>query len=221
MKNGIHHEMPFLVEAWLSSSHVEMMDNTQRGAFVMLLCRAWCAEDCCLPDDDETLRKWSRSTMDEWVEKGVRDMMKVVFTPVEGRSGRLGNERQLAIRAEQNRRIELAVERRKRFKNAHETPENGEVPKDGKEKAPKFIPPTEDEVLLLCAKIGLPEIEGRKFFNYWDEQGWKNKGGPVKDVSKRLVRWKLNWETSGRPGSKAPSEISIDELVAREWKNSL
>lgn len=75
--------------------------------------------------------------------------------------------------------------------------------------AGKFVPPTEDEVMLLASKIGLPEIEGRKFFNYWDEQGWKNKGGPVKDLTKRMVRWKLNWESAGRPMPPAVKKPAV------------
>lgn len=88
---------------------------------------------------------------------------------------------------------------------------NAEKPDAGQPEVPtpRFIPPTEAEVLFQCQKIGLPEIEGRKFFSHFDEKQWKPKSGPVKDWRKRLNTWKLTWESNGRPMAPKPKSPAI------------
>ena len=89
--------------------------------------------------------------------------------------------------------------REKQKLNGHDPLTAPEAIEENKKTKAVFVPPEEAEILLQCAKIGLPDIEGRKFFSYYDENGWKNKAGPVKDWHKRLNRWKLEWESRGRP----------------------
>lgn len=70
-----------------------------------------------------------------------------------------------------------------------------------------LLTPSEEEVLLQAAKIGLPEREARKFFNYYESNGWKV--GRVKMVSftNALAGWKLRYEERvGVAGQTASSE---------------
>lgn len=61
-------------------------------------------------------------------------------------------------------------------------------------RAGKFVPPTEAEVLLQCAKIGLPDTEARKFLGYYEANGWRVGRNPMKSWPAALTNWKGNWE---------------------------
>lgn len=46
----------FYANDWLTSNTVLLMNNSQRGAYIVLLCRAWTEESCTLPADAATLQ---------------------------------------------------------------------------------------------------------------------------------------------------------------------
>jgi hypothetical protein len=82
-------------------------------------------------------------------------------------------------------------------------PLNGEpstTPETPDEKAPRkrFVAPTEPELLLLGAKIGLPETEVRKFLTYYESNGWRVGRNPMKSVPHALSHWKLRWQEHSR-----------------------
>ncbi len=63
----------------------------------------------------------------------------------------------------------------------------------------KFCPPSIEEVLLHCAKIGLPESQGERFMAYWESCGWimgKTKK-PMVSWRGAMQTWKFNWQDSG------------------------
>lgn len=69
----------FYPDAWLSSTSIALMSLAETGAFLNLLCHAWMAEDCGLPDDDEQLailsrlgKQWPKSS------KRLRDKFEVI-----------------------------------------------------------------------------------------------------------------------------------------------
>lgn len=58
---------PFYVKDFCADSKVEAMTTEEVGAYILLLCKAW-HEDVAgsLPNDDETLARWSRMTTEKW-----------------------------------------------------------------------------------------------------------------------------------------------------------
>jgi hypothetical protein len=56
----------------------------------------------------------------------------------------------------------------------------------------RFVKPTLEEVRLAAAKVGLPEIEAERFFNYHESKGWKIGNSPMKSMPHALANWKLN-----------------------------
>lgn len=62
--------------------------------------------------------------------------------------------------------------------------------------------PTLDEIKLQCAKIGLPDSEAEKFFNYYQANGWRVGKNPMKSWTHALANWKLNFKNYGKTGQK-------------------
>lgn len=57
----------------------------------------------------------------------------------------------------------------------------------------RFAPPSREEVVLQCAKIGLPTNEGDKFLAYYEANGWRVGRNPMRKWSAALTHWKTNW----------------------------
>ncbi len=60
--------------------------------------------------------------------------------------------------------------------------------------SPRFAPPSQEEVDLECARIGLPPAEGTKFVAFYASKGWKVGKAPMKDWRMALVGWRTRWE---------------------------
>lgn len=75
------------------------------------------------------------------------------------------------------------------------------------------INPTLDAVLLQGAKIGLPEAESQKFFNYYESNGWKVGRNPMKSWTAAMTNWRANWQSgiygNNQTNSK-PSQRGFD-----------
>lgn len=69
---------------------------------------------------------------------------------------------------------------------------------------PKSKNPTLEEVKLVAAKAGLPELEAVKLFNHYESNGWKVGRNPMKSLPHAVANWRDNWKegTYGN-GSKA------------------
>ena len=78
----------------------------------------------------------------------------------------------------------------------------------------RFKPPSSDELSLQAAKIGLPEREAQKFFNYFDSKGWKVGKTTMQRWKSALNNWKLNWEEWRQP----KTEVSPTTLVILRQK---
>jgi len=61
----------------------------------------------------------------------------------------------------------------------------------------RFAPPSREEVLLQCAKIGLPEAEGDKFIAFYESKGWVVGKSKMKSWAHALSGWKLRWQERG------------------------
>lgn len=62
------------------------------------------------------------------------------------------------------------------------------------ERKARFETPTLEAVKLQSAKIGLPESEAEKFWNYYQSNGWKVGRNPMKSWQHALTNWFKNWK---------------------------
>ena len=65
-----------------------------------------------------------------------------------------------------------------------------------------FVSPTIEETKLHAAKLGLPDSEADKFFAYYEANGWKTGGNPMKNWHAAMSGWKLRWEERRSKESK-------------------
>lgn len=59
----------------------------------------------------------------------------------------------------------------------------------------RFKKPSIEEVLLQCAKIGLPDQEGEKFMSYYEANGWRVGRNPMRSWAHAIQNWKLNYDS--------------------------
>jgi hypothetical protein len=72
----------------------------------------------------------------------------------------------------------------------------------------RFQKPCLEAVRLQAVKIGLPESEAVKFFNYYESNGWRVGRNPMKSWHHAIQNWKIKFDTdrnanrstSNRPG---------------------
>lgn len=57
-----------------------------------------------------------------------------------------------------------------------------------------------EQCLLYGAKIGLPDSEVNKFFDYFESNGWMVGKTRMKNVEAALRNWQRRWQESGRLG---------------------
>jgi len=82
----------------------------------------------------------------------------------------------------------------------------------------KFIRPSPEELQLQATKIGLPEREAEKFFNYFESKGWKVGKSPMQRWRSALANWKLNWEERRRGNGHSAVSASVQNIV---WQKEL
>ena len=95
------------------------------------------------------------------------------------------------------------------------------APKPPKPMKQVFTPPTQAEMELHAAKIGLPPSEIEGFFHYYEANGWKVGRNPMKSWSAAMVNWKLNHErnSSTRCGHHRQTEAERRRDMADHTKN--
>lgn len=59
-----------------------------------------------------------------------------------------------------------------------------------------FIKPTIETLKFHCVKIGLPELEAEKFFNYYESKGWLVGKSPMKSWVGAMANWKIHYQTN-------------------------
>lgn len=101
-------------------------------------------------------------------------------------------------------------------------------------KAPRFAPPTREELDLEAAKIGLPPEQVDQFAAYYGANGWRVGRNPMKSWPHALANWAARWRErtneqrernrgSGHGGSAADqrrSLVSGAEAVQRQAEES-
>lgn len=91
-------------------------------------------------------------------------------------------------------------------------------------KTAMLLTPTLAEVELAAAKIGLPEIEAHKFWNYYESNGWRV--GRVKMVSflNALAGWKLRWierQPNGQQVSQRSFRNNSPPVPVKDWRDRI
>lgn len=90
--------------------------------------------------------------------------------------------------------------------------------------------PTEEEIKLVCGKIGLPEADAVWFWNKCEGNGWTNGGRPIRSPAHTIAAWKAAGYMPSQkpvqgpngyfgPKKKSISEQEIDRL-SRETKTA-
>jgi len=76
--NGLPY-LPFYVNDFASDGKVEAMSTLAVGSYILLLCKAW-REDppASIPDNDPTLARWARITLDQWL--GIKSEVLAAFS---------------------------------------------------------------------------------------------------------------------------------------------
>lgn len=69
------------------------------------------------------------------------------------------------------------------------------------------FPPSLESIKLQCAKIGLPDSEGEKFFNFYSSKGWMVGKTKMKSWTHALTGWRGRWQESAQAKQSAPESI--------------
>jgi len=69
------------------------------------------------------------------------------------------------------------------------------------------FPPAIESIKLQCAKIGLPDSEGDKFFNFYASKGWMVGRTKMKSWTHALTGWRGRWQESAKAKQSAPESI--------------
>ena len=77
--------------------------------------------------------------------------------------------------------------------------------------APRFVKPAEAEAKIHGLKLGLPETECVKFWNFYESKGWMVGKNPMKSWQSAMVNWRGNW--SERNNHHAPERNQIPEQI--------
>jgi len=125
-----------------------------------------------------------------------------------------------------NERTELNFEQahlinyNKTFKNSNKTENNTTTKKNNEktavQKVDRFIPPTLEVVKQHFAEKQQPELEGERFFNYYQSNGWLV-GGKTK-----MKNWKAataNWMLNSKSFSKSNNTLKPNQLHTTTQKN--
>ena len=67
--------------------------------------------------------------------------------------------------------------------------------------------PTIESIKLQCAKIGLPDSEGDKFFNFYSSKGWMVGRTKMKSWTHALTGWRGRWQETAQAKQSAPESI--------------
>lgn len=84
-----------------------------------------------------------------------------------------------------------------------------------------FVPPTDEEAVAECLRIGLPESEAERFMAYFESVGWVVGRTQKPMVSWRgaLRTWNLNYVLRSQPQQSQPNQPS--PMQQRIWMREL
>jgi hypothetical protein len=85
------------------------------------------------------------------------------------------------------------------------------------------VPPPIADVRAYGLRIGLPELEADKFFDYFSAKDWKVGRSPMKSWPHAMNNWKRNWiEWGGKIGGcRVASSSPSPRKLNKEWEAQL
>jgi len=200
------------------------MTQNEVGAYIMLLAHGWNTQG--LKADDLNRLKI--------LAKG--DVSDHVLGKFKLKNGRLFNKRQEHERKKQSEyRAKQAVNGAKGGRPMKKPKPNpslssGETQTEPKKSSPspspspspkeelkKCVSASLDEVKLVCAKSGLPELDAIWFWNKCEANGWTNAGKPIKSWPHTIASWKAaGYLPSQKPSSQNGYEFKPSQKTLLE-----
>lgn len=74
----------------------------------------------------------------------------------------------------------------------------------------RMVKPTLEQVLLHGETIGLPDVQARKFHDYYEANGWRVGKNPMKLWTAAMANWKRTWqERNGHAKESQPIWVRL------------
>lgn len=210
---------PFYVDNYLSSPKVLKMTDAQRGIYIHLLALSWKHPGCILPLDRESLQLLCPRSKWKNVEYVVRECFEPHGVGVANmrllsehtKSLRISEKARYAVNCREEQRKhrtddERTIIKRSSCKNKSKNKNHiKEESKDIGEKKKRFSPPTVKEIMEYCAERQNC-VDPRKFFDYYESNGWRVGKNPMKSWQAAVRTWERNrgnygLQTSGSGGA--------------------
>lgn len=71
--------------------------------------------------------------------------------------------------------------------------------------------PTMEQVKLVAAKVGLPDMEAEKCFHFYESKGWKVGKNPMKSLNSAVAGWAVRWRENG--GINGHTKTLMDKQI--------
>lgn len=222
----------FYPSDFAADSKVEAMTTEAVGAYTLLLCKAWREEPPgSLPNDDFVLARWARLTSDRWTEirlsvlaaftlgkdsRWHQKRMRREFNQVIERRNAKSESGKRAAKSRWDSRLHADAMRTQCDRNA-DAMRNDAISSSSSSSivntsAPKFAPPTVQEVEAYCDERG-NGIDAEAFVAYYTTAGWRTTRGPMKDWRSAIITWEKRDKASKPPPPE--SRVPTDEDLAR------
>lgn len=89
-----------------------------------------------------------------------------------------------------------------------------------KKSAPRFTPPTMEEVAAYCRERG-NSVDAERFCSFYQSNGWKVGKNPMKDWKAAVRTWEKNgFEGKREKPSKAPQSFTVDEFFEKAMQKA-
>ncbi len=89
-----------------------------------------------------------------------------------------------------------------------------------KKSAPRFTPPTMEEVAAYCSERG-NSVDAERFCSFYQSNGWKVGKNPMKDWKAAVRTWEKNgFEGKQAKPYKAPQSFAVNEFFEKAMKKS-
>ncbi len=216
---------PFIqwfVQDWLADPKVSLCDARTRGILFDWLCNMHSLDRSgSVTGTREILAQLGRCTVPE-CDAALQTLIRTNAADVQERNGLVTVTNRRMKREALARKYGASRVKRHRCRgpcNADVTLHNLEsrIQNPEQEKRARPKPPSIEAVKLQGAKIGLPDDECEKFFDYYGSNGWRVGKNPMRLWTAALANWKRHWVeySGGNIPAKGTVQLSADTF----WKD--
>jgi uncharacterized protein YdaU (DUF1376 family) len=212
------------------------MSPAARGAYIMLLCRAWQGEPpATLPNDDAELAALSGMALADWLS--VKSSVLRCFTlrnerllnvRLEGEYLKFAEKREKASaagrRSGESRRNQPLTTEQTFNERSTDVERSGSGSGSGSDNSSlKRKPDSKDAAVAYAVELGLPASDGESVWDKWQGNGFTNGGKPMKDWKAVLRSWKgygylpSQKQSKGQPNSRTKG--TFNEGKASQYAN--